>query len=491
MADDQNQTPQANQKPPDEGPPDLTQARRFSSEDVRDVRILEMPKILLDQTARTGATEPLLYMIKNRTEAIGFKKYDAFIHALFCTDDRLSRRACGGQEYDANHPEQDLRDDGKRLPKPLHGLDAYQLLKAATELFLLRECGARIEPEQGTDTHVEMIRLLRERFSNNVPFLERFRTQIENQIVKEPFCFDLLKSRIDCPCMLELIWSYWHEEGMLVQTITAVARRFQNRRGDVERDPLATMEIGYLRPLSNLLWGYIQDESNRLSLARRAYEYDHHYGLTIYGKAVPSLRAADSRSKFLAAFHNLLFRTSEFYKQAANLLVVPDTFPLLEALKEVHLLLADGMHNQYGDLPWTARAEMLIQQWLLSRPELRDFLRGREMAPYAEPWMPAVDAMKLLQSWGDVSVRHFRDLAVHGEQLLLSIRFVDWSVISDAIEARGWAESLRAEVQGYLHAYRAVTGVDLSVVKHGESAPDATPPWVHLRNRRQQLASGA
>jgi hypothetical protein len=25
----------------------------------------------------------------------------------------------------------------------------------------------------------------------------------------------------------------------------------------------------------------------------------------------------------------------------------------LNALKEVHLILAEGMHNQYGDLTWT------------------------------------------------------------------------------------------------------------------------------------------
>ena len=30
------------------------------------------------------------------------------------------------------------------------------------------------------------------------------------------------------PCLLELIWSYWHEEAMLVQTTNAIALRFQN-----------------------------------------------------------------------------------------------------------------------------------------------------------------------------------------------------------------------------------------------------------------------
>ena len=99
--------------------------------------------------------------------------------------------------------------------------------------------------------------------------------------------------------------------------------------------------------------------------------------------------------------------------------MIADGFALLNALKEVHLLLAEGAHNQFGDLPWTARGEMLIQQWLLSRPEMRDFLQGRRMVPYKEPWMAQVDTMKSLQGWTDVTVTHFRDLGVYGEQILL------------------------------------------------------------------------
>ena len=41
--------------------------------------------------------------------------------------------------------------------------------------------------------------------------------------------------------------------------------------------------------------------------------------------------------------------------------------------------------------------------------------------------MDRVDAMKQLQGWADTSVMHFRDLAVFGEQLLLSIRFGTWT----------------------------------------------------------------
>ena len=54
--------------------------------------------------------------------------------------------------------------------------------------------------------------------------------------------------------------------------------------------------------------------------------------------------------------------------------MIADAFPVLNALREVHLLLAEGANNQYRDLPWTARGEMLMQQWLLARPEFREFL---------------------------------------------------------------------------------------------------------------------
>ena len=162
--------------------------------------------------------------------------------------------------------------------------------------------------------------------------------------------------------------------------------------------------------------------------------------------------------------------------------MVPDAFPLLNALKEVHLILAEGAHNQFGDLPWTSRVEMMTQQWLLARPQMRDFLCRRPMMPYTESWMPAVDAMKALQGWTDVSVIHFRDLGVFGEQIILSVRYGNWNDVNDAEEARNWALYWRNEIQSYVHAYRSVTGVDLAnpVVK---GKVDAIKPSIHLKRR--------
>ena len=102
-----------------------------------------------------------------------------------------------------------------------------------------------------------------------------------------PYCNGVLQHRFSQPSLIELIWSYWHEEGMLVQTMNAIAWRFQNQRSG-PADPLADLEMDPLRPLNNLIWGYVQDEQNRLTVRRRAYEYDHQYGLQLLGKAFPT-----------------------------------------------------------------------------------------------------------------------------------------------------------------------------------------------------------
>jgi hypothetical protein len=275
----------------------------------------------------------------------------------------------------------------------------------------------------------------------------------------------------------------------------AIRDRVQNVRPEGGPDPLAHMEVAPLRPLSSYLWGYIQDEQHRLTLARRVYEYDHHYGFTLQGKAVPPMRPADSRSKFLEAFNNLLFLCTAFYKEDADTTKIADAFPVLNAIKEVHYLLSEGAHNQYGDLPSTARQEMLMEQWLLARPEMQQFLPKREMMPYPEGWMGGVDSMKGVQGWTDTSIIYFHDLAVFGEQILLGIRFGNWSEINDPASAKIWARYWRAKIQGYIHAYRTVTGIDLSTepADTQERTARSQSPSMHLLRRMQEkrLAPGA
>ncbi|HSY25298.1 MAG TPA: hypothetical protein VK841_24400 [Polyangiaceae bacterium] len=423
------------------------------------------------------------------------------------------------------------RAGADRAATPFFRIKGYELLKAGTATFLETHCGivpsrqrgpepdvqkaegvfARVPPEdferlgawerltpEGLERRWE--RYLRETPVNAdrpeprapvLPYLDIIRRKLGEYPVERQeqpgdvrVLMGIIEERLQDPPMIELIWSYWHEEGMLAQTMSAVARRFQNIRAN-GRDPLANLELDPLRPLNNVLWGYIQDEQHRLSVLRRAYEYDHHYGFTLHGKAVRGLRPADTRSRFLEAFHNLLHLTNDFYRQDDDTTVVADGFPLLNGLREVHLLLTQGGHNQYGDLPWTARQEMLMEQWILARPEMREFIGGRIMVAYPELWMDRVDSMKQLQGWDETTSVHFRDLGVFGEEILLSIRYDPWVQVILPDDAAAWARYWRPEIQGYMHAYRAVTGVDLraDTTDARPLAERYLPPSVHLRNR--------
>jgi hypothetical protein len=421
--------------------------------------------------------------------------YQGFIEQVLCEGkpvipDRPDGDPCG--------PAPNLGPISKRAKQlPMHGMAAYELLKTATELFLLWNCGVLVRERDalgnlittddderarsGLDIAQVTTSLANYLGSHRLPYIERVvQTAFPGYVSSNSvFCTNVLTPRVDCVCLIELIWSYWHEEGMLVQAMNAISQRFQNVRSMSDRDPLAHVTIDPLRPLNNLLWGYVQDEQNRLTVMRRAAEYDHEYGITLRGKAVPSMRPADSRSKFLEGFHNLLHKCSVFYKEDNDTTVIADGFPLLNALKEVHLLLAQGAHNQFGDLPWTARVEMLVQQWLLARPEMRDFLQSRPMVPYTEAWMPQVDTMKTLQGWSDVTVTHFHDLAAFGEQIVLSVRYGDWIDLNDENHAKNWARYWRPEIQSYIHAYRTVTGIDLT----NPDTVDYTMPALHLQKR--------
>lgn len=275
----------------------------------------------------------------------------------------------------------------------------------------------------------------------------------------------------------ELIWSYWMEEAMLVQSLNHILARFQNRRTGAQ-DPLARFDLNPLLPLRNLLWGFAEDEFRRLTVRRRAAEYRYEYGLALIGRAVPPGGEVESRTRFLESFHALLHIAARFYRDTNDTTIRPDPFPVLNALRETHLILAQGAHNQFADLPRRARAEMLAMQWILARPEMREFLGGRPSVPYQEPWMDRIDTMKSIHGWTDVSVTHFRDLAFFGEQLVLSIRLGDWNDAALPVEAAdGWARFWRNAVQRYSHAYRAATGVDLV------EQVDATMPATLLARR--------
>jgi|GEM_PF-1871722 len=443
-------------------------------------------RVTLGEAKREETADQALWsLIRHRS--IDFNRYRTFIDSVLCVqEDRNSRVAYGKSNYFL----------------PFNRLASYALLKSATEMYLMQETGLAYEYGTSHDTGGNLNVLPRERgdidearrlggyrlsagelreayldeLENQegkaLPYFKLIREKLSEVPVKDitslsgqgDLCYGILKSKLQAPPLMELIWAYWHEEGGLVQTMNAISLRFQNvRKSGPGADPLANMAIDPLRPLNNIIWGYIDDERNRLTLNRRNLEYQYEYGIGLIGRAVQSIPVAEHRTFFLRGFHSLLRAAVEFYQQANFTTVIPDGFPILNHLREVHLMLAEGAHNQYGDLPWTARAEMMQQQWILARPEVREFLGGRIMVPYAEPWMDRVDNMKQLQGWNPTNISHFHDLGTFGEQLLLAIRYGNWNGSGvGATNAANWAYYWREEIQRYIHAYKAVTGVDLA-----------------------------
>jgi hypothetical protein len=464
--------------------------------------------VTLKRTAVPPTSDQALWVaIRRSTNALGFTSYASFMDAVMC-----------GEWPDYAAGRLGTKDTKHRLHKvkrhtalPFPNVDRYRLLKAATEVFLMVHCGVDLDDFRHVDLDEESRRLnrtvhpgdleaqMREylmrvatgdgEFLDVLPYLGLIRLQLRDVAIvgtddddeeeAAGICQGIIAEKLTNPCFMELLWSYWHDEGGLVQTINAITWRFQNRTSAPRgRDPLAGLEVDPLRPLSNLLWGWIQDTQHRLTIARRAYEYDHEYGLVLAAKPGPPVRGADSRSRFIEAFHNLLSVCAEFFHCDDDTTMIADGFGVLNALKETHIVLTQGAHNQYGDLPWTARHEMLMNQWILARPEMREFLPTRTMVVEPEQWMSRVEAMNKLQGWSDTAVLHFRDLAVFGEQLLLGIRFGSWTTVNEPEQAANWARYWRSEVQRYTHAYRAVTGVDLT------RRPDPSIPAYHLRRRR-------
>jgi hypothetical protein len=457
--------------------------------------------VRLDRTAALQVRdEALTHAIQESADGLSFARFSRFADLAFCDNPLDSFE----KAVQPNLLKELAITEKSGL---VLRADSFERLEAVADIFVLanarlrppaelslvdrRQENADVNAYLNGDTLMPYLRLVYERLGIPIPSALKANGKAGDAATDQ--CREVLDRRQSEPCLIELIWSYWHEEAMQSQTMAAISQRFQNRRSPGDRDPLAQLEIDPLRPLNHLMWGFAQSENDRLSVLRRAHEYEHEYGFPLHGKAVAPLRPADRRSKFLEAFHNLLYRCVQFYKEDDDTTHVADGFPVLNALKETHYVLAQGAHNQFGDLPAQARKEMLVEQWILSRTEMREFLGGRPMVAYPEAWMDRVDTVKTLKGWTDVSVVHFHDLAVFGEQLLLSIRWPALSVTDNPDVGKAWARDWRPHVQGYIHALRATLGLDLAAdITSGRDESDRyLPPSVHLRRRLKAQAVAA
>ncbi|NCD68720.1 hypothetical protein [Mucilaginibacter agri] len=382
-------------------------------------------------------------------------KFD-FNHYRNFIDDILSADLSKGTVHEYPAPER--RVDSRRLP--FNRTEAYSLLKFATERYVERVYKIKNHLHDSDYEKYDIGDYLgRDKI---IPYYDLIKSKLKEYFVTDPRAQEtgFLQADADAT-LIELIWNYWYEEGKVNQSMAAIARRFQNIKNGF-KDPLLNFALDPLRPLNNILWGFIQDAQHRLTSTRRNYEYASEYDLCVLSNMKPGFNPADRRSNFLLSFNQLLFEATEYFVQSDNTTIRPDGFKLLNALRDTHRVLAEGAHNQYGDLPTVARVEALMEQWILARPEVREFLGGRIMVPYEEPWMDRVDSMKSLQGWDNTSISFYRDLAVYGEKITLGIRLGDWTNKSRRDHATNWADAFRDAIQRYIHSYYTVTGIDLA-----------------------------
>ena len=195
------------------------------------------------------ADQALWAIIRRSTNALSFEHYCRFMERVLCGEDAagdagLSDRQRALIRY-------------KSLPFP--DVEAYRLLKVATEVFMMINCGADLadlDPDfdltaesrrfnrtlQAGEIRRQWLDYLRGervhdapgKFIETLPYLGIIRMKLRDVPIvttrevrgedeAAAACYGILAEKLSRPCFLELIWSYWHEEGMLVQTLNAIS----------------------------------------------------------------------------------------------------------------------------------------------------------------------------------------------------------------------------------------------------------------------------
>ncbi|MGH3365857.1 MAG: hypothetical protein ACRDOY_01485 [Nocardioidaceae bacterium] len=217
--------------------------------------------VRLDRGASTPTTDEVLsVLVLTATSARSFAVYKAYVDQRVC-------RPRTGSAFSA---------------------DTYQRLRRETGEFL-EQVRPVIDPGSVLDAYLSADKLL--------PYVDNIAQRFPDALRGDP-CSDLNPDLLAEPFPIELIWSYWQEEGGLVQTLNHILARFENRRVVRGRDPLARFDLSPLRPLRQILWSWAGDEISRLTVRHRAAEYKFEYGLPLVGRAVPDpSHLVESRSQ--------------------------------------------------------------------------------------------------------------------------------------------------------------------------------------------------
>ncbi len=273
---------------------------------------------------------------------------------------------------------------------------------------------------------------------------------------------------------------------MLVQTANAIALRFQNiaRNGTRSARRVRARRAAAAERLH--LGLHPGRAEPAVGPAPRSTSTTTSTAWTWSGRA-SRVRPADSRSKFLQAFHDLLRLTDQFYREASDTHGDARSVPAPDR--------AQGPpHDSRGGCAQSVPRSAVDR----AQRDARSAVAARAIRDARLPARPAGDAVP--RSLDGRRRRHEasagldrherpalqRSRASSASASCLSIRHVRWDAITDPVAAQDWALSWRPEVQGYIHAYRMATGVTLSddvVEVNRPGSPRYAQPSVLLYSR--------
>lgn len=274
------------------------------------------------------------------------------------------------------------------------------------------------------------------------------------------------------PLFVEPIWSFWQDASQLLLVTRAVVGQLLG----VAASQSGELGLGDLRAslptgLAAVLREWFDKTGEDPGDYQRAEVYRRFYGL------LPALSVGPgpTQSPIIELSHAALVEAAgvDRFTDGANTYEAGRLAPLL---RQVHVALAEAVSQpvqggatvdvlrRFVALQSVGREDMLIAQWIMNQPEVRDAgLQSLVLVAYPEMWMATLDAARArLGMLGALSVYH-DELARSAEALLLSIRFADPRAIDDAF-ALDWARFWRPEVRTYLGAFRRVTGGDIEKV---------------------------
>ena len=108
----------------------------------------DLQPITLGRTAHVATDDVALWIvIKNSTDALSFRNYDRLMRLVLCGEELTAEEEDEGRVDPAsiNEVKNEFNERRKRRFLPYFDVDAYRLLKVATEAFVIANCGVKLD----------------------------------------------------------------------------------------------------------------------------------------------------------------------------------------------------------------------------------------------------------------------------------------------------------------------------------------------------------